>query len=184
MASPGEEADIARTSTSTETARLLDLLSRSDRPRGIIRVAVVGDVHGAWSGADAAAMRALGADVLAFVGDFGNEAVAVVERVSKVAEQIGIEAGRGGGGKVPGVAVVCGNHDAWNSMTARGRERGRERALAAAAAGGGASEAAAGSGANDDAGERNNNSGDPLSIAATASNATPRRPRWVTLRPP
>ena len=194
----GQEAEFARTSTSTETAQLLDLLSRSDRARGILRVAVVGDVHGAWSDADAVAMRALEADVLAFVGDFGNEAVPVVERISKVGELIAKSRGRGGGGrsgggrsgikKVPGVAVVCGNHDAWNSMTARGRERGRERARAAAAAkaaaatasggggggggataeeeddGGGDDDASAGGGGH---GERNN-SGDPLVPAAAS----------------
>lgn len=157
------EADLDR--TSTETRQLLDRLARSDSSAGVLRVAVVGDVHGAWSDADAAAMRCLEADCLAFVGDFGNEAVPVVDRISKIAKQIG----RRGGGKVPGVAVVCGNHDAWNSMTERGRERGRERALAAAAA----AAAAVGGGAaveNDDGddNEGKNASGDPLVPAAAS----------------
>jgi len=160
------EADLARTSTSTETSQLLDLLARSDPRAGIFRVAVVGDVHGAWSEADVAAMGCLEADLLTFVGDFGNEAVGVVEEISKVAARIE-KKGRGGGGggksKIPSVAVVCGNHDAWNSMTARGRERGRERAAAAAAAAAGV--AAAENDKDDDnnaASEQKNNCGDPL----------------------
>ena len=172
MATPADEADFARTSTSTETSQLLHLLSRSDKPSGILRVAVVGDVHGAWSDADAVAMEALQADLLTFVGDFGNEAVPVVRAISRVGKEIDKRRRSGGGRKAPGVAVVMGNHDAWNSMTARGRERGRERAAAAAAAaaaasGGGATTAAAEEGANDSASERSN-SGDPL-IPAAAS---------------
>ena len=72
------------------------------------QVAVVGDVHDEWGTADAAALGALNVDLALFVGDFGNEAVSIVESVTQL--------------PLP-LAVSLGNHDAWYSATAWGRKK-------------------------------------------------------------
>lgn len=78
------------------------------QPKDTIEIAIVGDVHDQWEFADNEALMALGVDLVLFVGDFGNEAVEVVQRVSWLT--------------IP-FAVVLGNHDAWYTATPWGRKR-------------------------------------------------------------
>jgi uncharacterized protein (TIGR04168 family) len=73
-----------------------------------IQIAVVGDVHGQWDDQDESALISLGVDLVLFVGDFGNEAVELVEQVAEMS--------------IP-VVVALGNHDAWFSATAWGRQK-------------------------------------------------------------
>ena len=74
----------------------------------LVQIAVVGDIHNQWSEEDAAALKALGADLTLFVGDFGNEAVDIVRQVAQL--------------PVP-KAVALGNHDAWHTATPWGRKK-------------------------------------------------------------
>lgn len=69
-------------------------------------IAIVGDVHDQWSWADTQALVALDVDLVLFVGDFGNEAIGLVQQVAAV--------------PLP-KAVILGNHDAW--YTARDRKK-------------------------------------------------------------
>ena len=71
-------------------------------------IAIVGDVHEQWSDADARALESLGVDLALFVGDFGNEAVAIVRQIATVS--------------VP-KAVILGNHDAWYTASKRNRKK-------------------------------------------------------------
>ncbi|MFB6275411.1 MAG: TIGR04168 family protein [Halothece sp.] len=71
-------------------------------------IAVVGDVHDQWERADNDSLEALGVDLALFVGDFGNEAVPVVQQVANL--------------RLP-KAVILGNHDAHYSASKRGRKR-------------------------------------------------------------
>ncbi len=71
------------------------------------KIAVVGDVHNQWEPEDEVALKHLGVDIVLFVGDFGNEAIEVVEAIATL--------------DLP-KAVVFGNHDAWYSMTDWGRK--------------------------------------------------------------
>jgi uncharacterized protein (TIGR04168 family) len=66
----------------------------------MVNIAIVGDVHGEWSAQDDETLKALGVDLVLFVGDFGNEAVEIVRQVSHLS--------------LP-KAVMLGNHDAWYS---------------------------------------------------------------------
>jgi uncharacterized protein (TIGR04168 family) len=72
-----------------------------------IKIAVVGDIHNQWEAEDAIALKQLGVDLVLFVGDFGNEAIEVVEAVAAL--------------DLP-KAVVFGNHDAWYTMTEWGQK--------------------------------------------------------------
>lgn len=67
-----------------------------------IKIAVIGDIHDAWDEADPRALAQLSVDLVLFVGDFGNEAVDVVEAVSTL--------------ELP-YAASFGNHDAWYTAT-------------------------------------------------------------------
>lgn len=80
----------------------------SDNQDKLIKIAVVGDVHNQWEPEDHKALKALGVDLVLFVGDFGNEAVEVVRAIASV--------------DIP-TAAVFGNHDAWYTATEWGRER-------------------------------------------------------------
>ncbi|MGL5080195.1 MAG: TIGR04168 family protein [Microcoleaceae cyanobacterium] len=82
--------------------------STSSAVKTTVSIAVVGDVHNQWEPEDESALKALGVDLVLFVGDFGNEAVEVVEAIAAV--------------DLP-KAIVFGNHDAWYSMTEWGREK-------------------------------------------------------------
>ncbi|OCR02099.1 TIGR04168 family protein [Oscillatoriales cyanobacterium USR001] len=73
-----------------------------------IKIAVVGDVHDQWEAEDGAALKHLGVDLVLFVGDFGNESVAVVRAIASL--------------DIP-KAVVFGNHDAWYTATEWGRSQ-------------------------------------------------------------
>ncbi|MEO1520656.1 MAG: TIGR04168 family protein [Cyanobacteria bacterium J06633_2] len=77
-------------------------------PKSSIRIAVIGDVHDQWEPEDAAALQHLGIDLTLFVGDFGNEAVHIVEAIAQY------DAPK---------AVILGNHDAWYNATAWGRAK-------------------------------------------------------------
>ncbi|CAA7407287.1 unnamed protein product [Spirodela intermedia] len=66
-----------------------------------VRVAVVGDVHDNWDlEEDAKALHFLGADLVLFTGDFGNENVDLVKSVAKL--------------NLPKAAIL-GNHDSWHT---------------------------------------------------------------------
>lgn len=74
-----------------------------------IEIAIVGDVHDRWeSAAEAAALEALGVQLVLFVGDFGNEAVEVVRAIATL--------------PLP-KAVALGNHDAWYTASDWGRKK-------------------------------------------------------------
>ncbi|AKG21776.1 TIGR04168 family protein [Calothrix sp. 336/3] len=73
-----------------------------------IKIAVVGDVHDQWENEDAMALKALGVDLVLFVGDFGNESVEVVRAIASL--------------DIPKAAVM-GNHDAWYTATEWGRKK-------------------------------------------------------------
>lgn len=82
----------------------------TDAAQGTTRVVVVGDVHGDFDAGDEAAIDFLQPDVTLFVGDIGEEDVELVERIASFAHR-----------HPRPVAVELGNHDAWHSLTARGR---------------------------------------------------------------
>jgi uncharacterized protein (TIGR04168 family) len=67
-----------------------------------IRIAVIGDVHGAWDEQDEIALKHLNIDLVLLVGDFGNESIEVVRSIAAL--------------DLP-KAVIMGNHDAWYSAT-------------------------------------------------------------------
>jgi predicted phosphodiesterase len=67
-----------------------------------IKIAIVGDVHDQWSPIEGDLLRGLGVDLVLFVGDFGNEAVKLVEQIAQL--------------DLP-KAIIFGNHDAWFSAT-------------------------------------------------------------------
>jgi uncharacterized protein (TIGR04168 family) len=74
-----------------------------------ITIAIVGDVHGCWhTPAEELALHQLGVDLVLFVGDFGNEDVALVQAVADL--------------NLP-KAIILGNHDAWFTATERGRAK-------------------------------------------------------------
>ena len=73
-----------------------------------ITIAVVGDVHDLWELEDNVALQCLGVDLVLFVGDFGNEAVDIVQQVAAV--------------EIP-KAVIMGNHDAWYSASSWGKQK-------------------------------------------------------------
>jgi uncharacterized protein (TIGR04168 family) len=72
------------------------------------RIAIVGDIHHQWDHTDHAALQGLGVDLVLFVGDYGNEAVDIVRQISQL--------------DLPKAAIM-GNHDAWYSVTAKGKAR-------------------------------------------------------------
>lgn len=88
------------------TLSLQTPLSTAAAPSSSCRIAVVGDVHDLWDEADEQALKHLGVDLVLLVGDFGNEAVEVVQSVAQLS--------------LP-KAVILGNHDAWFTATAWGR---------------------------------------------------------------
>ena len=73
-----------------------------------ITIAVVGDVHDQWETADNDALEGLKVDLVLFVGDFGNESVPVVRKISQLS--------------IP-KAVIMGNHDAWYTASGWGRKK-------------------------------------------------------------
>lgn len=73
-----------------------------------IKIAIVGDVHDQWDATDGMALKQLEVDLVLFVGDFGNESVALVREIAAL--------------EMP-KAVVFGNHDAWYTATEWGRSQ-------------------------------------------------------------
>lgn len=74
-----------------------------------LTIAVVGDVHDQWDVAgDRRALEIIGADLVLFVGDFGNEAVDLVRQIADL--------------PLP-KAVILGNHDAWYTASDWGRKK-------------------------------------------------------------
>lgn len=88
----------------------LNVMSNSQLPLSAptVTLAVVGDVHDQWDAEDERALNHLGVDLVLLVGDFGNEAVGVVEAIAQLS--------------IP-KAVVLGNHDAWYTATEWGRKK-------------------------------------------------------------
>jgi uncharacterized protein (TIGR04168 family) len=72
------------------------------------QIAIVGDIHHQWDDADHRTLHAWGVDLVLFVGDYGNEAVDIVRQISQL--------------NLPKAAIM-GNHDAWYSVTAKGKQR-------------------------------------------------------------
>ncbi|CAH8366104.1 unnamed protein product [Eruca vesicaria subsp. sativa] len=69
----------------------------------LVRIAVVGDIHGFWNlDEDRKALRLLNPDLVLFTGDFGEENIAIVQSVADI--------------PFP-KAVILGNHDAWNTRS-------------------------------------------------------------------
>lgn len=71
-------------------------------PAPAATILVVGDIHGHWRDADAEFLHRERADMVLFVGDLGDEDVAMVRRLAAL--------------EVP-KAVILGNHDAWASFS-------------------------------------------------------------------
>ncbi len=96
--------------TSASPCPEIDLTHRHtpDSFQKSVRIAVVGDIHNQWDQEDEAALLTLKVDLALFVGDFGNEAVDIVEQVARL--------------PIPS-AVALGNHDAWHSATPWGRKK-------------------------------------------------------------
>lgn len=83
-----------------------------------LRLAIVGDVHGAWGPEDDAALASLAPHAALFVGDFGEEDVGLVKRLAAA------------GGGAPPRFFVLGNHDAWFCLTKRGQDRAVRKGVA------------------------------------------------------
>lgn len=78
------------------------------QPQTTVQIAIVGDVHQQWNADDEAALQALQVDLVLFVGDFGNEDLAIVEQIAAL--------------PIP-KAAIFGNHDAWYTATPWGRRK-------------------------------------------------------------
>lgn len=82
------------------------LMGEDDVAQDTLRLAIVGDVHGAWlHEREDVALRLLNPHMTLLVGDFGNEAVALVQTIASL--------------DLP-KAVILGNHDAWCGWRAGG----------------------------------------------------------------
>ncbi|NJN23593.1 MAG: TIGR04168 family protein [Acaryochloridaceae cyanobacterium RL_2_7] len=77
-------------------------------PKTSYRIVVVGDIHNQWSGHDEQALSHLRADLVLFVGDFGNESLDIVGQIAQL--------------PIP-KAIAYGNHDAWYTATPWGQKR-------------------------------------------------------------
>jgi uncharacterized protein (TIGR04168 family) len=73
-----------------------------------LKIAVIGDIHGQWSSMDSSLLSHLAVDLVLFVGDLGNEDVAIAQKIADL--------------DLPN-AVILGNHDAWFSATDWGRNQ-------------------------------------------------------------
>lgn len=73
---------------------------------GVLRLVLVGDVHGEWDSDDERAVDFLQPHATLFVGDIGEEAVPLVERIAAFAHRQ----------PTRNVAVQLGNHDACEDL--------------------------------------------------------------------
>ncbi len=73
-----------------------------------IKIAVIGDIHEQWELTDNLILQELGIDLALFVGDLGNESVAIARLISEL--------------EIP-KAVILGNHDAWYTASDWGRKK-------------------------------------------------------------
>lgn len=73
-----------------------------------IKIAVVGDIHDQWDTSDAEILKALGVDLVLFVGDFGNESIPVVKAIASL--------------DIP-KAAITGNHDCWYTASPWGQRQ-------------------------------------------------------------
>jgi uncharacterized protein (TIGR04168 family) len=80
----------------------------NSRPSLPIQIAIVGDIHSEWSDLDNDLLCQLDLDLVLFVGDLGNEDVAVADRIAKL--------------ELP-KAVILGNHDAWFTASPWGQSK-------------------------------------------------------------
>ncbi|KAL4521331.1 hypothetical protein Ndes2437B_g08078 [Nannochloris sp. 'desiccata'] len=80
-----------------------------------LKLAVIGDVHDHWDDDSATALSSLNADIAIFVGDFGNENAEIVKKIASHSAKNKI--------------FMLGNHEAWYSLTARGRQRALKVAM-------------------------------------------------------
>jgi uncharacterized protein (TIGR04168 family) len=71
-------------------------------PGNRLRVAIIGDIHGQWSELDHQILAQLELDLVLFVGDLGNEDVAMAHCIATL--------------DLP-KAIILGNHDAWYSAS-------------------------------------------------------------------
>lgn len=74
------------------------------------KIVCIGDIHGQWDENDEMALRALKPDLALFVGDYGDEDVAIAKRVADFAATSEFN-----------VATVFGNHDAFFTASAKRR---------------------------------------------------------------
>ncbi|CAF2137186.1 BnaA02g07790D [Brassica napus] len=81
----------------------------------LVRIAVVGDVHGFWNlGEDQKALQLLQPQLVLFTGDFGEEDVQLVQSVAAL--------------PFP-KAVILGNHDAWHTKKFSTKQNGVQMQL-------------------------------------------------------
>nr|VDC86526.1 unnamed protein product [Brassica rapa] len=81
----------------------------------LVRIAVVGDVHGFWNlGEDQKALQLLQPQLVLFTGDFGEEDVPLVQSVAAL--------------PFP-KAVILGNHDAWHTKKFSTKQNGVQMQL-------------------------------------------------------
>jgi len=76
-------------------------------PTTAIQIAVIGDIHDQWEVTDNLILQALNIDLVLFVGDLGNESVAIAALIADLA--------------IP-KAVILGNHDAYYTASDWGRK--------------------------------------------------------------
>lgn len=110
--SPGAVGSRGRVAMSSSTS--INPQESTCEDSRLVKLVVIGDVHGQWSDEDEIALEYLQPDIVIFVGDIGNEDVELIRRIADLSVR-----------KV----VVLGNHDAWYSLTSRGRQRAIKAAL-------------------------------------------------------
>jgi hypothetical protein len=135
LSRPAQPLGTAR-STASMSSMVVPAGVPPDDERPTVRLAIVGDVHGDWcERRDGAALEAIarddakGLDAVLLVGDFGEEALPMVAGLAAPPPA----ARPRKGGPPPPRIVMLGNHDAWFSLTPRGRRRAAVRAALAAA---------------------------------------------------
>lgn len=110
-----------KSSRMVDTRRSCTSSSSSVEPPGVestgqsSTLLVVGDVHNQWGDEDETAVEFVDPDMVIFVGDIGNEDVDLVRRIGSYSRCRKV--------------VVLGNHDAWYSLTSRGKQRAIKAAL-------------------------------------------------------